>query len=64
MFDCNLRQKYVDKFTKSSKTVFFAIFYLKKVKMWLLGDRLSTSHQIQAFQGFSKNFLIFQNPKS
>ena len=38
MFDCNFRQKYVDKFTESSKIVFFAIFYLKKSKcgFWVL----------------------------
>ena len=32
---------------------FFCNFLAKSVKIWLLGGRLGTLHQIQAFQGFS-----------
>ena len=62
----NLGQKVVDKLVKLSK-VDFSMEYVtadflrdltKGVKIWLFGDRLSTCHQIQAFQGFSCNFLI------
>ena len=57
----NLGQEVVDKFTKLSKTVFsmecftadFLRFFPENVKIWLLGGRLGTRHQIQAFQGFS-----------
>ena len=36
----------------------FLQFFSKNVKIWLLVGRLGTRHQIQAFQGFSGNFLI------
>ena len=62
----NLGQKVGDKFTKLSKTGFpmecftliFCNFLQKTVKIWLLGGRLGTCHQIQTFQGFSWNFLF------
>ena len=58
---CNLEQKLVDKLTKLSKTGFtmecftadFYDFLQKNVKIWFLGDRLGTCHQIQAFKCFS-----------
>ena len=34
--------------------------FAENVISWLLGGRLSTCHQIQAFQGFSCNFLNSQ----
>ena len=57
----NLRQKVGDKFTKLSKIGFsmdcftadFWGFFNENVRIWLSGGRLSTRHQIQAFQGFS-----------
>ena len=42
----------------------FAIFLRENVKIWLLGGKLGTRHQVQAFQVFSWNFLILQDPKS
>ena len=33
--------------------LFFCNFLSKNIKIWLLGGRLGTRHQIQAFQGFS-----------
>ena len=36
----------------------FSFEFWQKVKIWLLGGRLNTCYQIQAFQGFSLNFLI------
>ena len=62
----NLGQKVGDKLTKLSKIGFsmewftadFLQFFTKNVKIWLLVGRLSTRHQIQAFQGFPGNFLI------
>ena len=62
----NPGQKVGDKLTKLSKTGSsmecftsdFLRFFTKKCQIWLLGGRLGTRHQIQAFQGFSGNFLI------
>ena len=34
-------------------TADFLQFLPKKIKIWLLGGRLGTNPQIQAFQGFS-----------
>ena len=56
----NLAQKIVDKFTKLSKICFsmecfsdtFSVFRLD-VKICLLGERLGTHREIQAFEGFS-----------
>ena len=57
--------KVVNKFTKLGKigfcmecftAVFFRIFN-GNVKIWLMGVQLGTRHQIEAFQGFSGNFL-------
>ena len=36
----------------------FLWLFTKKVKIWLLGGRLGTRHQIQACQGISWNCLI------
>ena len=38
----------------------FCDFLPKNVKIWLLDNRLSNRHEIQAFQGF----LISKDPKS
>ena len=62
----NLGQKVVDKLTKLSKTGFFkecvTVDFLqtftKSIKTWLLGGRLGTHHQIQAFRELSWNFLF------
>ena len=39
-------------------TADFLQFFTKNVKIWVLIGRLGTRYQIQAFQGFSGNFLI------
>ena len=57
----NPRQKFVNKSTKLGKKGFwmecftadFLQDFNENVKIWLLGSRLGTRHQIQAFQGFS-----------
>ena len=56
----NLEQNVAEKFTKFSKigfsdcfTAIFCDFLPKNVKIWLLGGRLGTLHQMQAFQRFS-----------
>ena len=41
-----------------------AIYYHKKFKIWLSGGRVGTRYQIQAFHGFSWNFVNSQDPKS
>ena len=64
----NVEQKFVDKLTKLSKTDFsmecFAADILRDfvrgVTIWLLGGWLRACYQIQAFQGFSCNFLRFR----
>ena len=61
MFDYNLVQKVKvgDKFIKKSKRGFsMECFTAKTIENWLLGGWLGTHHQIQAFHGFSWNFVI------
>ena len=57
---CNHGHHIVEKFTKFSGRFFFEMFYSSflefsntTVEIWLLGDRLGTCRQFQAFQGFS-----------
>ena len=65
----NLGIKIVNKLTKISKICvsvecFIADiprFFSANVKTCLLGGRLGTRHQIQAFQEFSRNFICGQN---
>ena len=40
-------------FCGMKKQLIFCDFLPKNVTIWLLGGRLGTHHQIQAFQGFS-----------
>ena len=49
----NLGQRVVNKFQKLSKTGYCMRVLKENVKIWLLGVRLGTRHQIQVFQGFS-----------
>ena len=41
-----------------SFTADFIRFVPENLKIWILGGRLGTRYQIQAFQSFSCNFLI------
>ena len=67
----NLGEKAAEKLTKLNKIDFsvesFTAIFLrgltKNVTIWLSGGHLSTCHQIQTFERFSCNFLIFQDPK-
>ena len=36
----------------------YSNFLSQNIKIWFLAYKLSTRHQIQAFQGFSWSFLI------
>ena len=68
----NHRRNILNEFTNSSKTGFslerftagFLQFTSATVKNWLLGGPLGTCHLFQAFQGFSLNFLISEDPLS
>ena len=67
-----MEKRVVDKFTKLIKIgvlwnilrLISSDFLQKNLKSWLLSGQLGTRHQIQAFEGFSLNFLISENPKS
>ena len=62
----NLELKVVDKLTKINKidfsmeclTVDFLRDFTKHLKIWFFDSGLGTCHHIQAFQGFSYNFLF------
>ena len=51
-------------FSKECITANFSRFSCKNVKPCLLGCRLGTCHQIQAFQEFSWNFLTSEDTLS